>query len=126
MATATAYLDTVRMFNAQHPVEADRVAALVLHVIEAGRWDLPPILVVEDEGNGATILDGHHRAAAMRELLGDPEAAHLVVYGIPAYIVTVADYCAILEEYFDGCTPDRLLDLDDYILIDGAPYAARS
>lgn len=65
MTTATAYLGDVRpLCNTLHPVDRDKVAAIMAHVEAAGRWDLPPMLVIEDEGNGATLLDGHHRAEA--------------------------------------------------------------
>lgn len=119
--TATAHLDAVSPYcQAQHHTEADKVEA-IMESVEAraeehgwdAAWDLPPILVIESEGNGATLLDGHHRAEAARRL-GLPD--------IPAWVISVDDYCRILEEHFYGCAPARLSDLDDYIIVDGRPY----
>lgn len=114
MTAAAAYRDDIRPYcEMQHPVDRSKVAAIIAHVECAGTWDLPPVLVVEDEGNGATLLDGHHRVEA---------AKRLGVARIPAWIVSLADYCRILDEQFDGVAPARLADMDDYILVDGRPY----
>jgi len=115
--TITATRDDIRpTCDPQHLAERDRVAAIVAHV-QAHGWDLPPVLVLEDEGNGYGVLDGHHRLAAAR---------HLARPTIPAYIVTIADYCRLLDAEFDGAAPPRLADLDDYILIEGRPYVRPS
>lgn len=99
----------------QHPTDEAQYAALEAHYESVEEsWPYPPVLVIEDEGNGATVLDGHHRVRLAREW-------H--VNEIPAYVVSVADYCALLDEHFDGSTPNRLSDLDDYIVCDGKVYA---
>lgn len=77
-------------------------------------WTLPPVLVLEDDGNGYGVLDGHHRLWAARKLQ---------LSMIPAYIVTTKDYRRLLRRAFDGCAPARLRDLDDYVLINGVPYS---
>lgn len=97
----------------QHGLDSDKVHRIVEHVREIGQWSLPPVLVIESEGNGATVLDGHHRCAAARVL----EETR-----IPAHVITVADYCRVLERHFDGVAPSRLCDLDEYIRVEGKPY----
>ncbi len=115
--TITAYLDDIRPYcGMQHGVEAAKVAAIVAQVEAEGAWKLPPVLVIENEGNGPTLLDGHHRAEA---------AKVLELSSIPAYVVPLSELAAVLEEHFDGYMPDRLTDLDDYILVDGRPYGGR-
>lgn len=115
-------LDDIRPWvTEQHAVDRDKIAALVAYVRDRGEWTLPPVLVIEDEGNGATVLDGHHRCAAARVLSHDPESP-VDTSRIPAYVVSVADYCRILEHHFDGSAPARLSDLDKYIHIAGKPY----
>lgn len=112
----TARLTTVHPGSvaAQHAVDADRVAGIVAHVEAVGKWDLPPVLVLEDEGNGCTVLDGHHRLAAAHKL--DEQA-------IPAYEVSVGDYCRVLDARFGGSCPGRMSDLDSYIVLpDGTRY----
>lgn len=120
MATATTGAISLRIAT-QHPTDVVRVAAIVAHVRATGAWDMPPVLVIEDEGNGYELLDGHHRSAAARILSRDPDWCALVAT-IPAYVLSIADYCAIVEEHFDGSAPSRLVDLDDYIMVEGAPY----
>lgn len=106
-------LDEISPWTAAlHSADAAKVAAIVAHVGD-GPWTLPPVLVIESEGNGATVLDGHHRTAAARALGIDR---------IPAYVVTVADYCRVIERHFAGESPARLGDLDDFIRVNGKPY----
>lgn len=99
---------------AEHAIDPAKVAAIMDRATPDGaygsvNWDLPPVLVVEDEGNGYTPLDGHHRM----------DAAHRAAHPrIPAYVITAADYCALLAAEFGGYAPGRLADLDDYILIE--------
>lgn len=112
----TAELDTISTarVNIQHPTDAEQYAALEAHYESVdAEWPYAPVLVVEDEGNGYTVLDGHHRIRL---------AAEWAVSEIPAYVISVADYCALLDEHFDGCTPNRLSDLDGYIICDGEVY----
>lgn len=104
-------------FAILHPVTVKRVAELIALVNESGRWDFPPVLVVKDAGDGALILDGHHRMAAAR-MLG--------LASIPAWVVRLPDYERILREQFGGVFPDFVSDLDDYILVNGRPYNLRS
>jgi hypothetical protein len=120
--TARPTLEEIRpdRIDAQHPTDPKRVAAIVEHILQVGCWDLPPVLVLEDEGNGHTILDGHHRCAAAERLLRS--GCDIPVSLIPAHVVSIADYCRVVDEHFGGNTPDRLGELDDYIMIDGAPY----
>jgi hypothetical protein len=101
--------------DVQHATDEAQFAAIEAHYESTDdAWPYPPVLVVEDEGNGATILDGHHRVRLAREWgLTD----------IPAYEISVSDYCALLEEHFDGSTPNRLSDLDAHILCDGEVYS---
>lgn len=113
----TAELTTISLSRVciQHPTDVAQYAALEAHYESVEDvWPYPPVLVIEDEGNGCTILDGHHRIALAKEW---------GVREIPAYVVSVADYCALLDEHFDGSTPNRLSDLDDYIVCDGERYA---
>ena len=81
--------------------------------MDAGR-EMPAVLVLEDEGNGHAVLDGHHRA----------EAAHrLGLRTVKAWVVSIADYASIVDEHFDGFAPERMSDLDDYISCDGTIYS---
>jgi hypothetical protein len=48
-----------------------------------------------------------------------------VADGIPAYVVSADDFTALLAEEFRGDMPNRINDLDDYIMINGTPYAER-
>jgi len=113
----TAELTTIPTgrISIQHPTDAAHYAALEAHYesVEAA-WPYAPVLVVEDDGNGLTVLDGHHRVRLAREW---------DVTQIPAYVVSLADYCALLEAHFDGSTPNRLADLDGYIRCDGKVYS---
>jgi hypothetical protein len=100
-------------FDFQHEVDASKVLDIV-EAVGAG-WEMPPILVLENEGNGYVILDGHHRAEAAYR--------HLGLATVKAWVVSVADFIAIVEQHFDGETPNRMNDLDDYISCDGVIYA---
>lgn len=113
--TITATKQTINTgVHAAHEIDGDRVDAIKT-AIEAGE-KMPLALVVESAGNGAFVLDGHHRIAAYRDL-GIAE--------IEAYVISVVDFDALIEAEFDGDLPDRLTDLDDYIIIDSEPYAGR-
>lgn len=109
-----AYEDKVRGFAQHHPVDQARVKAIVERVQAVGRWDLPPVLVIEDRGNGHQILDGHHRTAAA-EMLEGAEHEYLVADGIPAWVVAAEDVDQIVEDVFGGEFPDRCCDLRNYI-----------
>ncbi|MFA5525923.1 MAG: ParB/RepB/Spo0J family partition protein [Acholeplasmataceae bacterium] len=111
-------IEAAGRYDRQHPTDPERVAALVAHVRSVGRWDLPPVVVVADEGNGYAILDGHHRVAAAEVLACDPERA-VDAQTIPAYVVETAEYCLILDQHFGGICPNRLADLREYVDCDG-------
>ena len=112
---AETYRDDVSPWvDQQHPVEAERVEAMI-EALDDG-WEMPPVLVVEDEGNGCIVLDGHHRCAAARQL---------DIRQVAAHVVALSDYCKVLDQHFDGCGPARLGDLDPYILVDGSEYNRR-
>lgn len=116
MTTAIATRETIPpCFDTQHDVEPEKVQAMLAAVAHAGHWELPPILVVASEGNGALILDGHHRAWVAQRL----------GWCIPAYVIARSDYDRIITDHFDGREPDRLGDLDDYLIVDGAIYNVR-
>lgn len=108
-------LDLGRGVDDRHDTIPARVQAIVA-MIGDGDWTLPPVLVVESCGNGASVLDGHHRIAA---------ACALGIDEIPAIVVPRDDYEMLIEDEFGGDEPDRLGDLDDYIMIDGAAYSLR-
>jgi hypothetical protein len=112
---AVAELCEIRtFFDYQHEID-DAKAQAIADAMRAGH-EMPPILVLEDEGNGYAILDGHHRAEAA--------SRHLELSTIKAWVVSVADYVAILDAHFDGAAPGRLVDLDDHILCGDVTYAA--
>jgi hypothetical protein len=98
----------------QHSVDPAILTALEQHYESVEGWPYQPVLVLEDEGNGHTILDGHHRVQLAREY---------GVTSIPAWIVSISDYCRVLAAHFDGSTPHRLSDLDPYILCNGKAYS---
>ena len=103
----------------QHEIEETRVLAIIAHVQRVGHWDLPPVLVLEDEGNGYAVLDGHHRCEAACRMRRDADLLGRVLEDIPAYVLSIADYTAIVESEFGGSSPNRLADLRDYIDCDG-------
>jgi ParB-like chromosome segregation protein Spo0J len=111
-----ATLGTVSRYERAHGVDRARVEAIVA-AIRAG-VGVPPVLAVEDVGNGAVVLDGHHRLAAMSQIAREDGTA----LDAPAYIVTMDDYCALLDAEFGGEMPDRMCDIDRYITVNGAAY----
>jgi len=116
MKTVTPVRGTIRGAARHHGVDADRVAALADSMRANGYDESRPVLCLEDCGNGAYILDGHHRHAAAR-------AAG--IEDVPALIVADADMGRLLDAEFGGELPARLEDLDAYILVDGAGYDGR-
>ena len=117
-----AYLDTVDPIGGatQHLTDGERVKSIIAHVIaNGGRWNLPPVLVVEDDGNGALYLDGHHRRAAARELIENcydyPGESEPTFRDLPAWVVSREDYDRIIETEFGGFEPHRIADIRDYI-----------
>lgn len=107
MITVNATLEDIRpRFDAQHPANQDRVQAIVDYIGD-NDWDLPPVIVIEDEGNGYAVLDGHHRLTT---------AKRLEISTIPAWVLSVADYVRLIEANFDGCSPNRLHDIREYIM----------
>lgn len=99
------YSDVVSGCQPAHSVDQDRVSAIVDAYNAAGEWLMPPILVVEDRGNGALVLDGHHRA----------EAAKRIGIDIPAIVVPAAEFEALIQAEFEGELPSRISDLDEYL-----------
>jgi|WetSurMetagenome_2_1015567.scaffolds.fasta_scaffold274397_2 hypothetical protein len=110
---AATYEDDIRAIDPQHGIDRAKVAEMREHLRQHG-WTWERVLVVEDEGNGCAVIDGHHRAeAAIREGMR-----------VPAWVISSADYAEIIEREFYGYAPGRLCDLDDYIsLPDGRSYA---
>jgi hypothetical protein len=114
--TIEATLEDIRpVFDAYHAADESRIQAIIDHLCVGTdnwgdpvyrEWDLPPVVVVQDDGNGHRVLDGHHRLSA---------AKRLGIESIPAWVVTVADYCQLIDDRFDGDCPSRLADLRDYI-----------
>lgn len=115
--TINAYLDQIRpIYDPQHPYCEKRVQAIV-DSLYAGDdeygdpiyrdWDFPPVVCLENEGNGHTVLDGHHRFEA---------AKRLGLETIPAWVVEIADYCRLVDAEFYGDMPTRLMDLRDHIM----------
>jgi len=88
MTMATAYHDEIRVAAVarRHEVDEDRASAMMAHLRETGYWDLPPVLVVEDQGNGVLVLDGHHRLAVAARWAEDPERTW-DLDAIPALVV---------------------------------------
>ena len=109
------------IYDRQHEIDYDRVDSLLTYLRESGCYNLRPVLVLEDEGNGVTVLDGHHRLAAVNQWMDTPDRPYDITT-IPVYVICVADYCRLLDSEFGGCAPSRLVDLDDFIEIDGASY----
>lgn len=110
--------------NPWHEWCDERVAVIAQAVRDAGQWMLPPVLVIDDQGNGHTPMDGHHRLMAADLLARDPETAHLVET-IPAWVIDPDDVDALLGGL--SLTDDRIdwLDVDATIICDGTPYAGR-
>ena len=108
-------------FAHQHQVDEDRVQTIMKVLSRDGLnservdWCLPPLLVLEDEGHGFTLFDGHHRAAA---------ALRLKLETVPAYIIRISDLYRVVIGHFNGFTPNRISYLDKYIVLpDGRIYA---
>lgn len=102
--------DIATFFSPQHATNGDRVAEIVAACTAddgSVAWDMPPVVVVENEGNGATILDGHHRCEAAKQL---------GLASIPAWVVSVSDYCKLVDIHFDGNSPNRIYDLREHIM----------
>lgn len=86
----------------------------MVEIIEADGYRFPPALVVEDE----CILDGHHRIES---------AGRAGVDEIPAFVIDADDFKTLVDQEFGGDVPDRLADLDDYIVMpDGNVYDERA
>ena len=110
--TIATYIDRINTgVECQHDIDSDHVAAIA-HAIESGIV-MPLPLVVEDVGNGALVIDGHHRIAAYDAL---------ETWQIDALVINRAEFDALIDAEFDGDIPSRLEDLDDYITIDGKAY----
>lgn len=116
MVTRHAQLMDIRpIFDIQHGIGRARVEVVIAAVTKGEdaygdpiiQWDMPPVLVLEDAGNGHTILDGHHRGTAAKKL---------GIETIPAWVLSIADYVAIIEADFDGSMPNRLSDLREHII----------
>lgn len=104
-----ATLEDIRpRFDPQHPADEARVQAILNHLAaNDDEWDLPAVIVIDDEGNGYTVLDGHHRLTA---------AKRAEVPEIPAWIISVADYCGILDRHFGGIAPPRTSDICEHVM----------
>ena len=98
------YLDDHTGFARSHAVEVSRLQALCEAYAGGVEVGLP--LVVEDDGNGARILDGHHRIAAQEELW---EGA------ITCWTVSLEDWEGLISRHFGGSVPERLCEVDDYV-----------
>lgn len=116
--TINANRDEIRpIADPQHTITESRVQAIV-DSLDTGRrdvtfddpiyreWDLPPVVVVEDVGNGHLVLDGHHRLEAAKRIEVDT---------IPAWVVTMEDYNRLIEEEFAGSASPRLHDVREHI-----------
>ena len=115
MITATLETDRRVFFNPQHPTNGDQVQAMIDAYHAAGdQWIFGAVLVVESEGNGDTVIDGHHRLTV---------AKRLEIPGIPTWVISVPDYCRLLEDKFDGSTPNRLMEIWEHVDCDGTTYA---
>ena len=117
MQTINASLEDIRpICNPLHPANTARVNAIIesLKIGEDSygdaiyrEWDLPPVVVMDNEGNGYTPFDGHHRLAAAKKL---------GLATIPAWVVSIPDYCHLIESEFDGEMPNRMYDLRERIV----------
>ena len=115
MITATLEDDRRVFFDPQHMTDRSKVDAIIDAYHAAGdKWIFPAVLVVESEGNGDTVIDGHHRLTA---------AKRLEIAGIPTWVISVPDYCRAIETEFGGCSPDRLMELWDHVDCNGTTYA---
>ncbi len=127
MTTRHAQLEDIRpVFAIQHDANSDRVDAIIAAVTKGTdtygdpiiEWDMPPVLVLENDGNGYTLLDGHHRGDA---------AGQLGIKTIPAWVLSIADYVAIIDAHFDGSMPGRISDLREHVIcgdVDGDSICA--
>ena len=98
------YLDDHTGFARSHEVSAVRLQALCEAYADDVEVGLP--LVVEDDGNGALVLDGHHRIAA-QEARGEG--------AITCWTVSLEDWEGLLSQHFGGEVPERLCEVDDYV-----------
>ena len=107
-----AYIDEISTgVDFHHNIDRARVAAIVLAINDGAVMPMP--LVVESDGNGAMVLDGHHRIAAYQEI-GEQR--------IDAWVISRDDFEQMIHKQFNGDIPSRLSDLDDHISVDGSPY----
>ncbi len=111
-------IDPMRI-DPQHGTDKNFRQELVEKIQSEGYDPDKPVLVYEVPGvhrDGGSIyasLDGHHRAAASRQLK---------LKKIPAWVVSYADYTKLLNAKFGGVRPNTLSDLDQHIFVDGQPY----
>jgi len=104
-----AYKNEIKAISAQHEIDRAKVDAII-EAIENGA-EMPLPVVVEDTGNGAIVIDGHHRLIAGLE------------FGpVECWVVPMDDFELVVSAEFEGDIPSRLSDLDQYIEINGAVY----
>ena len=101
------------IIDAAHEVNQSKVDDIKRAMLNGEQ--LPPVVVVENTGNGYYVIDGHHRMQAARDLGRE----------IEAWVVSRDDFESLIQEKFDGNIPDRLGDLDDYIRVNDKPYRGR-
>ncbi len=109
--------------DAMHEIDDERAQTICAAMLTRG-WAGPPVLLVEVRPDEYRILDGHHRIKGLQLQNEDPDRER-DIDDFPALIITQEDMDALVDAHFYGDAPCRLCDLDDYILVDGAPYALR-
>lgn len=117
--TITARLGTIDGgYELQHDIDQAKINAIARHLATGGV--IAPVLLVESDGNGYTVLDGHHRLMAIEQFNRDADWDR--TYELGAWIVDRAEFESLIAEKFDGEMPLRMADLDKWIEVDGKTY----
>jgi hypothetical protein len=120
MTATLAELKRIRLDSVyfRHPIEEERLIAIMSYVLANKRWDLPPPLVVQQSSRGLRyfwVLDGHHRISAAKLC----ESAVNKQARIWAFVVSEREYQTLILNKFSGVEPAAIREVREHI---GTPF----